>query len=56
MNLAMSLIEDSRKALQDLIAPELRAINLRLTALERRFARCTWRDRGTASFDSKLQT
>jgi hypothetical protein len=33
----MSVIEDSRKALQDFIAPELRAIDVRLAALEKRF-------------------
>lgn len=33
----MSVIEDSRKVLQDFIAPELRAISARLDALERRF-------------------
>ena len=33
----MSVIEDSRKVLQDFIAPELRAIDVRLTALEKRF-------------------
>jgi hypothetical protein len=32
----MSVIEDSRKVLQDFIAPELRAIAARLDALERR--------------------
>ncbi len=31
------MIEDSRKVLQDFIAPELRAIDVRLTALEKRF-------------------
>ena len=33
----MSVIEDSRKVLQDFIAPELRAIEVRLSALEKRF-------------------
>jgi hypothetical protein len=33
----MSVIEDSRKVLQDFIAPELRAIEVRLVALEKRF-------------------
>ncbi len=33
----MSVIEDSRKVLQDFIAPELRAIAVRLDALEKRF-------------------
>ncbi len=32
----MSVIEDSRKVLQDFIAPELRAIDARLTAIEKR--------------------
>jgi hypothetical protein len=32
----MSVIEDSRKVLQDFIAPELRAISARLDALEKR--------------------
>ena len=32
----MSVIEDSRKILQDFIAPELRAISVRLDALEQR--------------------
>jgi SMC interacting uncharacterized protein involved in chromosome segregation len=32
---AMSVIEDSRKVLQDFIAPELRAIAARLDALEK---------------------
>lgn len=32
----MSVIEDSRKVLQDFIAPELRAIAARLDALEKR--------------------
>jgi hypothetical protein len=31
----MSVIEDSRKVLQDFIAPELRAISVRLDALEK---------------------
>lgn len=33
----VSVIEDSRKVLQDFIAPELRAIDARLTSLEKRF-------------------
>jgi tetrahydromethanopterin S-methyltransferase subunit G len=33
----MSVVEDSRKILQDFIAPELRAIAARLEALEKRF-------------------
>ena len=33
----MSVVEDSRKLLQDFVAPELRAIDARLTALEKRF-------------------
>lgn len=33
----MSVIEDSRKVLQDFLAPELRAISVRLEALEKRF-------------------
>jgi hypothetical protein len=33
----MSVIEDSRKVLQDFIAPELRAISARLDALEKKF-------------------
>jgi GTP1/Obg family GTP-binding protein len=33
----MSVVDDSRKLLQDLIAPELRTIDARLTALEKRF-------------------
>jgi hypothetical protein len=33
----MSVIEDSRKAMQDFLAPELRAISARLDALEQRF-------------------
>ncbi|AFL87798.1 hypothetical protein Terro_1491 [Terriglobus roseus DSM 18391] len=33
----MSVVEDNRKLLQDLVAPELRAIDVRLTALEKRF-------------------
>ena len=32
----MSVIEDSRKILQDFLAPELRAIAARLDALERK--------------------
>ena len=32
----MSVIEDSRKVLQDFIAPELRAISARLDALEKK--------------------
>jgi tetrahydromethanopterin S-methyltransferase subunit G len=36
-DVSMSVIEDSRKLLQDFIAPELRAISARLDALERRF-------------------
>jgi uncharacterized protein (DUF3084 family) len=32
----MSVIEDSRKVLQDFIAPELRAVDVRLAALEKR--------------------
>ena len=32
----MSVVDDSRKLLQDLIAPELRAIAVRLDALEKR--------------------
>lgn len=32
----MSVAEDSRKVLQDFVAPELRAISARLDALERR--------------------
>ena len=35
----MSVIEDSRKILQDFIAPELRAIAVRLDALEKRVDR-----------------
>jgi hypothetical protein len=35
--LAKSVIEDSRKVLQDFIAPELRAISTRLEALEKKF-------------------
>jgi hypothetical protein len=35
--LAMSVIEDSRKVLQDFIAPELRAISARLDALEKKY-------------------
>ena len=33
----MSVIEDTRKVMQDFLAPELRAISVRLDALERRF-------------------
>ena len=33
----MSVIEHSRKVLQDFIAPELRAISARLDALEKKF-------------------
>ena len=33
----MSVIEDSRKVMQDFLAPELRAISARLDALEQRF-------------------
>lgn len=33
----MSVIEDSRKILQDFLAPELRAIAARLDALEKKF-------------------
>lgn len=32
----MGVVEDSRKVLQDFIAPELRAISARLDALEKR--------------------
>ncbi len=32
----MSVVEDSRKVLQDFLAPELRAISVRLDALEKR--------------------
>ena len=31
----MSFIDDTRKVLQDVIAPDLRAINVRLDAVER---------------------
>jgi hypothetical protein len=34
---AMSVIDDTRKVMQDFLAPELRAISVRLDALERRF-------------------
>jgi hypothetical protein len=34
---AMGAIEDSRKVLQDFLAPELRAIAVRLDALEKRY-------------------
>lgn len=33
----MSVIDDTRKVLQDFLAPELRAISARLDALEKRF-------------------
>jgi hypothetical protein len=33
----MSVIEDTRKGMQDFLAPELRAISTRLDALEKRF-------------------
>jgi hypothetical protein len=33
----MSVIEDSRKVLQAFIAPELRAIEVRLSVIEKRF-------------------
>ena len=33
----MSVVEDSRKLMQDFLAPELRAIAARLDALEKRF-------------------
>ena len=33
----MSVIEDTRKVMQDFLAPELRAISARLDALEQRF-------------------
>lgn len=33
----MSVIEDVRKALQDFLAPELRAVNARLDAIDSRF-------------------
>jgi hypothetical protein len=33
----MSVVDDSRKLIQDFIAPELRTISARLDALERRF-------------------
>lgn len=33
----MSVIEDTRKVMQDFLAPELRAISTRLDALEQRF-------------------
>ena len=33
----MSVIDDSRKLMQDFLAPELRAISTRLDALEKRF-------------------
>jgi hypothetical protein len=39
----MSVVDDSRKLLQDLITPELRAIDARLTALEKRFDEATAR-------------
>ena len=32
----MSVVEDSRKVLQDFIAPELRAVSARLDALEKK--------------------
>ena len=33
----MSVIEDTRKVMQDFLAPELRAISARLDAMEQRF-------------------
>ena len=33
----MSVIEDTRKVMQDFLAPELRAISTRLDALEKRY-------------------
>jgi hypothetical protein len=33
----MSVIDDTRKVMQDFLAPELRAISTRLDALEKRF-------------------
>jgi hypothetical protein len=33
----MSMIDDTRKVMQDFLAPELRAISTRLDALEKRF-------------------
>jgi hypothetical protein len=33
----MSVIDDTRKVMQDFLAPELRAITTRLDALEKRF-------------------
>ncbi len=33
----MSVVEDTRKVMQDFLAPELRAISVRLDALEKRF-------------------
>jgi len=33
----MSVIEDTRKVMQDFLAPELRAISARLDALEKRY-------------------
>ncbi len=33
----MSVIEDSRKVMQDFLAPELRGISARLDALEKRY-------------------
>jgi hypothetical protein len=34
---AMSVIDDTRKVMQDFLAPELRAISVRLDALEKQF-------------------
>jgi len=33
----MSFVEDTRKVMQDFLAPELRAISVRLESLEKRF-------------------
>ena len=36
IGIAMSVVEDARKVMQDLIAPELRALSARLDAVEKR--------------------
>ena len=48
----MSVIEDSRKVLQDFIAPELRELSTRVEALEKRIDR--FEDRVDRRFDEVM--
>ena len=52
----MSVVDDTRKVIQDFLAPELRSIPVRFDALEKRFDGVDRRlDRADAKFDKHVE-